>query len=48
VVAVAEKLAALETATFFKQHRQRADFNACDRIMNRKGGQPPSLDDRQE
>ena len=48
VVAVAEKLAALETLTFFEQHRQRADFNAFDRIMKRKGGQPPSSDDRRE
>lgn len=48
VVAVAEKLAALETLSFFEQHRQRADFNAFDRIMKRKGGQPPRSDDRQE
>ncbi len=48
VVAVAEKLATLETLSFFDQHRQRADFNAFDRIMKRKGGQPPGLDDRQE
>ena len=48
VVAVAEKLAALETATFFEQRRQRTDFDAFDRIMKRKGGQPPHLDDRQE
>ena len=48
VVAIAEKLAVLETAAFFEQHRQRADFNAFDRIMKRKGGQPPRLDDRQE
>ena len=48
VVAVAEKLAALETLRFFEQHRQRADLNAFDRIMKRKEGQPPRLDDRQE
>ena len=48
VLAVAEKLAVLETLSFFEQHRQRADFNAFDRIMKRTGGQPPSLDDRQE
>ena len=38
VVAVAEKLAALATATFFEERRQRADFDAFDRIMNREGG----------
>ena len=48
VVAVAEKLAALETLNFFEQRRQRADFAAFDRLMKRKGGQPPRLDDRQE
>ena len=48
VVAVAEKLAALETLNFFEQYRQRADLNAFDRIMKRKGGQPPRSDDRQE
>lgn len=48
VVAVAEKLAALETLSFFEQHRQRADLNAFDRIMKRTGGQPPRSDDRQE
>ena len=48
VVAVAEKLAALETLSFFEQRRQQADFAAFDRIMKRKRGQPPRLDDRQE
>ena len=48
VVAVAEKLAALETLSFFEQRRQQADFAAFDRLMRRKGGQPPRLDDRQE
>ncbi len=48
VVAVAEKLAALETLSFFEQRRQQADFAAFDRLMRRKGGQPPHLDDRQE
>ena len=48
VVAVAEKLAALETLSFFEQHRQRADLNAFDRIMKRQGGQTPRSDDRQE
>jgi hypothetical protein len=45
VMAVAEKLAALETATFFADRRRRADFEAFDRIMNRTGGEPPRAGD---
>jgi uncharacterized protein (DUF1778 family) len=41
VMAVAEKLAALETASFFADCRRRADFTAFDRIMSRTGGEPP-------
>ena len=41
VMAVAEKLAALETAAFFADRRRRADFLAFDRIMSRPGGEPP-------
>jgi hypothetical protein len=41
VMAVAEKLAALETATFFADRRRRANFKEFDRIMNRAGGEPP-------
>ena len=44
--AVAEKLAALSTADFFSQRRNRADFDAFDRIMARDGGEPPREDDR--
>lgn len=44
--AVAEKLAAMSTATFFMERRARADFAAFDRIMDRKGGEPPADDDR--
>jgi hypothetical protein len=43
--AVAEKLAAMNTATFFAEHRARADFTAFDRLMRRKGGEPPQSDD---
>ncbi len=43
--AVAEKLAAMNTATFFAEHRARADFIAFDRLMRRKGGEPPQPDD---
>jgi hypothetical protein len=43
--AVAEKLAAMNTATFFAERRNRADFKAFDRLMRRKGGEPPAPDD---
>lgn len=45
-MAVAEKLAALRTESFFNERRQRADFEAFDRIMSRKGGQAIEADDR--
>jgi hypothetical protein len=43
--AVAEKLAVMNSATFFAERRNRADFKAFDRIMRRKGGEPPAPDD---
>lgn len=43
--AVAEKLAAMGTAEFFAERRERADFKVFDRLMRRKGGEPPSPDD---
>jgi len=43
--AVAEKVSALETARFFRDRRARADFEAFDRIMTRRGGKPPRADD---
>ena len=39
--AVAEKVAALKTAAYFSERRNRADFEAFDRILSRSGGQPP-------
>jgi len=39
--AVAEKVSALETARFFEDRRARADFKKFDKIMKRRGGQPP-------
>jgi uncharacterized protein (DUF1778 family) len=45
VTAVAEKLAALKTADYFALRAARADDAAFDRIMSRRGGQPPSLED---
>jgi hypothetical protein len=45
VTAVAEKLAALETASFFAERRQRADLVAFRKLMHRKGGEPPRRGD---
>jgi HicB family len=44
--AVAEKLAAMNTAKFFAERRTRADFKAFDRLMRRKGGEAPRDDDK--
>ncbi len=43
--AVAEKLAAMNTAEFFAERRARADFKGFDRLMRRKGGEAPRDDD---
>jgi hypothetical protein len=43
--AVAEKLAVMNTVTFFSERRNRANFKAFDRIMRRKGGEAPAPDD---
>ena len=44
-MAVAEKLAAMNTAAFFAERRERADSQAFDRILSRPGGEPPGPDD---
>ncbi len=44
--AVAEKLAVLNTATFFAERRARADFKAFDRLMSRKSGERPRAEDK--
>ena len=44
-IAVAEKLAAMNTAAFFAERRERADLKAFDRLMRRKGGEAPLPDD---
>lgn len=44
--AVAEKVPAPETARFFQEWKARADFNALDRIMKRRGGEPPREGDQ--
>ena len=43
--AVAEKLAAMNTAAFFAERRERADFAAFDRLMRRKRGEVPQPED---
>jgi uncharacterized protein (DUF1778 family) len=43
--AVAEKVSALQTATFFQERKARADFKALDRIRKRRGGKPPRAGD---
>lgn len=40
--AVSEKMAAMNTAAFFAERRNRADFAAFDKIMKRKGGELPA------
>jgi hypothetical protein len=45
VVAVAEKVSALSTATFFEERRAKVDRKAFRRILNRKGGEPPRAGD---
>lgn len=43
--AVAEKLSALQTAEFFANRKARADFQAFDKIMKRRGGKRPRAGD---
>lgn len=43
--AVAEKLSAMNTASYFAERRSRADLAAFKRIMKRKGGEPPRQGD---
>jgi hypothetical protein len=45
-IAVAEKLAAMNMAAFFRERRSKADFVAFDRIMRRKRGEAPQADNR--
>jgi hypothetical protein len=45
VTAVVEKLAAMNTAAFFAERRERADMAAFDRLIRREGGEPPRPDD---
>ena len=44
-LAVAEKVAALRTASCFDERRGRADWAAFDRLMGRTGGEAPRAGD---
>jgi len=39
--AAAEKVSALQTARYFAERRARADFEAFDKIVRRRGGSAP-------
>ena len=39
--AVAEKLAAMSTASFFSERRERADLAVFRKLLRRPGGAPP-------
>ena len=39
--AVAEKVAALRTASYFAERKGQMDWAAFDRLMSREGGEPP-------
>jgi uncharacterized protein (DUF1778 family) len=41
VMAVAEKISAMQTATFFEERRGKVDRQAFRRILKRRGGEPP-------
>ncbi len=38
---LAEKVSALQTTRFFADRKARADFQAFDKILRRRGGKPP-------
>jgi post-segregation antitoxin (ccd killing protein) len=45
-LAVAQKVSALNAATWFAERRSRADMKAFDRLMRRQRGEPPRDEDR--
>jgi hypothetical protein len=44
-LAVAQKVSALNAATWFAERRSRADMKAFDKLMRRKGGEAPRPED---
>ena len=45
IIAVAEKISALETERFFAERAKRADFKTFRKILFRSGGEPPQPGD---
>ena len=45
-LAVAQKVSALNAASWFAERRSRADMRAFDKLMRRKTGEAPRPDDR--
>ncbi|MBS0527186.1 MAG: toxin-antitoxin system HicB family antitoxin [Proteobacteria bacterium] len=45
-LAVAQKVSALNAASWFAERRSRADMKAFDKLMRRKTGEAPRPDDR--
>ncbi|HYD07059.1 MAG TPA: toxin-antitoxin system HicB family antitoxin [Reyranella sp.] len=45
-LAVAQKVSALNAASWFAERRSRADMRAFDKLMKRRSGDPPRPDDR--
>jgi len=45
VVAVAEKIAAMNTTTFFEERRAKTDRKTFRRILSRRGGESPRAGD---
>jgi hypothetical protein len=43
--AIAEKVGALRTADYFSSRKGKVDWDAFDRVMNRKRGEPPRAGD---
>ncbi len=43
--AAAEKLAVMRTASFFEEHKKKADLAQFKRLLTRKGGQAPGAGD---
>jgi hypothetical protein len=45
VMAVAEKISAMDTAAFFEERQSKANRTRFRRILNRRGGEPPVAED---
>lgn len=44
-MAVAEKVSAMKTTSYFKKRAKRADMEAFWALLNREGGEPPRVGD---